>query len=316
MHPPPRAPRIQQSPPGASEDLSSLRERDERFLGALDEVKTLIRGIAPSPGKEPMPTSVTASGGSSPAPSFTPRALAEGVDTSATPAPAAAAVPGATPPSASASVPASASSLHARSGLEIDYSNGKASSPSLSLGGGSALGNGSPSLSSPSGSVSVLGTPRPGVLSEPTSSQKPAAFQEIMEMLARNETPPNVRDDIDDGVKVPGMLPTASSAERPSKPWMLNAHANGTSPNAMPTYASPTIRGGGGGGGGMGMGMGMGGGAYPSDERAHHVEEIGGGSGEGSSSSAAAAAGGDGAGPSWRPPPVPASRIGGTPSSP
>jgi len=52
-------------------------------------------------------------------------------------------------------------------------------------------------------------------------SPRPHSYMEILEMLEKNQTPPGIRTDIDDKVKVPNQNPTKSSvATPPAKPWV------------------------------------------------------------------------------------------------
>ena len=115
--------------------------------------------------------------------------------------------------------------------------------------------------------------PKPRLDDDPP---RPHSYMEILELLEKNQTPPGIRTDIDDKVKVPNLDPTESAAEVPLKPWQRGAAA---SAEDSPLSLSADRKG----------------------KRALRPT--------GASPSSAAAELGEGSNSGWRPPPVPMSRL-------
>ncbi|QDZ17720.1 peroxisomal membrane protein Pex14 [Chloropicon primus] len=140
--------------------------------------------------------------------------------------------------------------------------------------------------------------PRQGRLDD-DDPPRPHSYMEILELLEKNQTPPGIRTDIDDKVKVPNQDPTRSSAEAPPKPWQRSGGGPGLglgSTSSLGAVSSPSF----------GAGL---------DKGKRAVGSFG----EASSSSTPKPALGDDDGVDvefsdstnggWRPPPVPMSRL-------
>ena len=98
-------------------------------------------------------------------------------------------------------------------------------SPSSKLGGPNGA-NGAEDVGASNGGANGNGA---GASDDPP---RPHSYMEILEMLEKNQTPPGIRTDIDDKVKVPHQDPTASSSENPPpKPWQSG---NGWTPPPVP----------------------------------------------------------------------------------